>query len=232
MVQSNTPTFALITSACSQTGKMYAYELANRGMNLLLIDRTGNGLEELANDLKKLHVVVKWKEIDFLKKEHLFEFSNWIQQGFKIKLLINIASFECKGSFLESQMEYIHRIFQMNIRSTNTITQVVLPVLLQQNEAGLLNVSSLGDISLLNYKTVYKSSKNLIKQYTENLKSEFQNSAIDVRWIDLGYHGKKSVFSENLNFINRLISFNFRSHKTLVAKSISSLKLNSYIGVN
>jgi short-subunit dehydrogenase len=232
MVQSNSPTFALITSACSHTGKMYAYELAERGMNLLLIDMSGMGLEELAIDLKKFHVIVKWKEIDFLKKEHLFEFSNWIQQGFKIKLLINIASFECKGSFLESQIEYIHRIFQMNIRSTNTITQMVLPLLLQQNQASLFNVSSLGDISLMNYKTVYKSSRNLIKQYTENLKTEFRYSNVNVRWIDLGYHGKRETIGENLNFISRLISFNFRSHKTLVAQSISSLKLNSYISVN
>ena len=225
MVQTNSPSFALITAACSQTGRIYASELASRGMNLLLIDFAGIGLEDLAYELKKFNVIVKWKEIDFLKKGHLFEFSNWIQQGFKIILLVNIASFECKGSFLESQMEYIHRIFQMNIKSTNNITQLVLPVLMEQNHAILLNVSSLGDISLLNYKTLYKSSKNLIRQYTENLKSEFRNTNLDVRWIDLCYHGKKSVFSENLNFISRIISFNFRSHKSLVSKSISRLNL-------
>lgn len=232
MVQTNRPTFALITSACSKTGRLYANELAERGINLLLLDFDSMGLSELAIELEQKNIIVHCFEFDFLKREQFHEFSKWIQQGFKIKMLVNIASFECKGSFLASQIEYIHHIFQMNIRSTNNITKLVIPILLQQKDSVLLNVSSLGDISLLNYKTVYKSSRQLIKQYTELLQEELKNKGLKVKWIDLGYQGKQSIFSDNLNFINRFVSFNFRSPQGLVIDSIKTITTHSFLKSN
>ena len=92
---------ALITGASSGIGRDMARYLASKNIDLILVARRKERLEDLK---KECNVSVEFVELDLLKKENLYKLFKKYQNK-KIDILINNAGFGLFGDFLETNLE-------------------------------------------------------------------------------------------------------------------------------
>lgn len=173
-------TFALVTGASQGLGKAMALELAKRKINLLLVALPGEGVEPLAAQLAGLGVEAHFYETDLSRRENVLKLTDWVNQNFSVGILINNAGRGGTRSMLAADAEYVDGIVQLNIAAPALITHQLLPNLLRQNNAYILNVSSMAAFSPIGFKTVYPASKRFIRHFSLGLRQELKGTGVSV----------------------------------------------------
>lgn len=191
--------YAVITGASSGLGRAFAFELAGRGKNLVLVSLPGEGLPCLADQLKPFAIRVVHYETDLTLHENVHAFTNWVNKHFQVSILINNAGMGGTRRFLEADVDYINRIIQLNVMSTSLITRALLPNLLLQQKAYVLNVSSMAAFSPMGFKTVYPASKAFIHHFTRGLYQELKNTNVFVSVVNPGPMKTNHDTTERIN---------------------------------
>ncbi len=178
--------YALITGASSGLGRAFAYELARKKINLILVSLKEEGLPELSDELVKQDIDVRFYETDLVIPENMIRMTEWVNQHFSVFMLINNAGIGGSRRFAEVDFNYLNRIIQLNVLATTAVTHALLPNLLQQEKGYILNVSSMAAFSPMGYKTVYPASKAFIHHFTRGLYQELRHTNVFVSVINPG----------------------------------------------
>src|SRR6267142_1386305 len=173
---------ALVTGASSGLGKAFARALAARKQNLVLVARSKEKLEALANELKVAHgVEAAAIECDLarpLAGQHLVQ--QLKEREFKIGLLLNNAGFGLQGQMwkldLESQIEMIH----LHNCAVVELTYLLLPPMIEERRGGIINISSMAGFQALPYATLYSASKSFLTTFSLALEQEVARYKIPV----------------------------------------------------
>ena len=173
--------YTLITGAGSGLGREFAIQCAQRGMNVILIALPGGGTVSLAENLKMEHGVdVQAFEFDMTDSLELISRINGIAALYNIDFLINNAGVGGTSSILETSLERIDGIIQLNVRSTVLITRLLIPHLMKNKRSYIMNISSMAAFSPIAYKTVYPASKAFISSFSLSLREELSGTGISV----------------------------------------------------
>lgn len=178
--------YAVITGASSGLGKAFAFELANRNINLVLVSLPDEGLPDMAATLRKLGIEVSYFETDLTNHENILSLTNWINTTFDVFMLINNAGMGGTKRFLDADTAYLNNIIQLNVMSTSLITRALLPNLMQQRQSYILNVSSMAAFSPMGFKTVYPASKAFVHHFTRGLYQELKKTNVFVSVVNPG----------------------------------------------
>ena len=101
-------------------------------------------------------------------------------------MLINNAGLGGSQKFTDASIQYINSIIQVNVLATSLLTHQLLPNLLKQPQAYILNVSSMAAFSPIGYKTVYPASKTFIHSFSRGLSEELKNTGVVVSVVNPG----------------------------------------------
>ncbi len=173
--------YALITGASSGLGKEFAIQCAQRGMNVLLIALPGGNTASLAENLRlEYGVDVHAFEFDMTDSIELISRVNGIADTYNINFLINNAGVGGTSSILETSLERIDGIIQLNVRSTTLITRLLIPHLMKNESSYIMNISSMAAFSPIAYKTVYPASKAFISSFSLSLREELSGTGVSV----------------------------------------------------
>ena len=172
--------FAVVTGASSGLGRCFALELAHRGVNTILVSLPGEGLMNVAFESRYLGVESYIRETDITKKENIAGLCGWINSNYEVFMLINNAGCGGTRGFADSTPEYLDTIIQLNITATTMMTRLLLPNMLRQEKAYVLNVSSMASFSPVGYKTVYPASKRFVQHFSRGLYQELKNTSVFV----------------------------------------------------
>ncbi len=172
--------YALITGASMGFGKLLAFELCRRKINVILVSLPGEKIEDIARICKEKGVDAQTYEADLTKREDLLKMTAWANAHFNIHILINNAGSGGTQCFHQSDLSYIENLMQINITATTIITHQLLPNLLKQEESFILNVSSMAAISPIGFKTVYSASKRYIQHFSLALQHELKGTPVSV----------------------------------------------------
>ena len=97
--------WALVTGASSGIGKEFCYQLANRGMNIVLVARRKNLIEEIALDIElKNGVKTKIIDVDITQDfavDQIYDKLKNIEVGF----LVNNAGIGSFGDFHQTELK-------------------------------------------------------------------------------------------------------------------------------
>ncbi|MFI2744038.1 SDR family NAD(P)-dependent oxidoreductase [Zhouia sp. PK063] len=171
--------YALVTGASRGLGRAYAFELAKRNYNLIMVSLPDDGLEEIANNIQQQYKVdVVYFEKDLTQKEDILNLAIDVNQNYNLNMLINNVGFGGGRHFLEVSSDYIDRMIQLNVRATALITHELLPNLIQRKKAFVLNVSSMAGMSPIGYKTVYPATKAFVYSFSRSLEKEFADTNV------------------------------------------------------
>lgn len=173
--------YAVITGASKGLGKSIALELAKAKHNIILVSLPGEGLSELCNQLILSEgIKALYYETDFSVYENIMNLSRWLNDNFRINMLINNAGVGGTKKFLKAGSEYIYKIIQINVVAPSVLIHNLLPNLLRQKESYILNISSIASFCPSAFKTVYPASKKFISYLSKGINEEFKDTSLSV----------------------------------------------------
>ncbi len=175
--------WALITGAAMGLGAQFARQCAARGLNLLLIDREGKELRELAGSIEDTTGrEVQTMKVDLSRPEFLKEIrkkSDYLDIG----LLVNNAGESRVSPFLDLEPDFLANQVQVNVRAPLLLTRHFAPLMKERGRGGIIFLSSGSANVGTGYAANYAGTKawNLI--VAESLWYELSPYNVDV----LGY---------------------------------------------
>lgn len=167
---------ALITGASSGIGRDMAINLASRGIDLILVARRKERLEELKTELK---VNVEVIPLDISIKENCYSLYEQVKDK-NIDILINNAGFGVYGKFDESDLEKEINMIELNITALHILTKLFLKDFKKRNSGYILNVASSAAFSAGPLLSSYYGTKNYVYRLTEAIYEELRRDKSNV----------------------------------------------------
>jgi len=174
--------YTLITGASEGLGKAFAFECAERGMNLVLVSLPDSGLSDLANFISRnFNVSVHVFETDLSRSSGCYDlFLEIEKQGLQLNTLINNAGVGSTMMFDEGSPEFFEKQIGLNVLATTVITHLFVKNLRGKMPANILNVGSLASFFYLPKKQVYGGTKSYVYYFSKTLKKELKNKGVNV----------------------------------------------------
>ena len=170
---------ALITGASSGIGRDMARELAKKGMDLILVARNEEGLNEIKKQLEEENnVKIKIYAIDLSVKENLFKL---YEQEKEIDILINNAGFGLYGNFTETDLEKEIKMIDTNITAVHILTKLYLKEMVKKDKGHILNVASIAGFTPGPLMATYYATKNYILSLTRGINKELKKNKSKVK---------------------------------------------------
>ena len=204
MEPENTSLFALVTGASHGLGEAIAIELAQRKINLILVALPNDGLQEVAATLAARGVKVHTYETDLIKMDNVLRLAGWVNENFSVHILVNNAGIGGSGKFEEAETEYLDGMIQLNVRAVVLLTRQLLPNLMRQKKAYVLNVSSIASFSSIGFKTVYPATKKFIQHFSEGLNEELKGAGVSITVVCPGPMATNETLKKRLEKQGRL----------------------------
>ncbi len=171
---------AIVTGASDGLGKEVALKLGEAGVNLALIARRKEKLEEVKKQIRGVKV-----EIYSCDVKDLSQIKTTIKKiidDFKsIDILINNAGiWQKKMPVEEISEQVVEDVIATNLTGLIHITRLIMPILKKQEEAAIVNVSSRAGTGAAKGESVYAASKWGVRGFTEVLRVDLKGTNVRV----------------------------------------------------
>jgi 17beta-estradiol 17-dehydrogenase / very-long-chain 3-oxoacyl-CoA reductase len=184
--------WAIVTGATDGIGKAYAFALAKRGLNIILVSRTPFKLQNVAADIESKYLGIRTKiiDVDFSSSHETYipRIEEAIR-GLNIGVLVNNVgmSYDHPEPFLNTSSEMVNKLILCNIVSVNEMTRLILPQMVERKKGAIINLASLGGAMCTPLLSVYSATKAYVDRFTEGLEYEYGRKGITVQCIMPGY---------------------------------------------
>ena len=122
--------------------------------------------------------------------------SEVVSQAGRIDLLVNNAGIGLLGAAEESSAAQANALFDVNVFGIMRVTNAVLPVMRNQGNGRIINVSSILGLIPAPYNALYASTKHAIEGYSESLDHELRAFGIRVALVEPGV--TRTAFDANI----------------------------------
>jgi len=179
---------ALVTGASEGLGKSFAFELAGRNINLILVSLPASGLPELAGFIQaNFTIQVNYIELDLTSAESYTDiFKMMKERRLTADLLINNAGLGNWSWFEEKGISFYKNQIDLNITSTVMLTRLFLDQINKETASYILNVGSLGGRFIVPRKQVYGATKSFISYFTRCLQLEQSGTRVHISLLSPG----------------------------------------------
>ncbi len=173
---------SLITGASMGIGAAFAQALAARGANLVLVARSREKLDALAQELARAYGVRAEVIPADLSRPGAARavFEEAATRGLTVDLLVNNAGFATYGQFEEVSGERQHDEVMLNCAAMVDLTHAFLPGMVRRGSGGIINVASTAAFQPLPYMAVYGATKAFVLSFSEALWAENRARGVDV----------------------------------------------------
>lgn len=172
---------ALITGGGRGIGRSTAIAFAKEGINIGLIGRTLENLENVVAELKEYGVKVAIATGDVSNIDEANAAVEKIRGELgAIDILVNSAGISKFGNFLELDPEEWSKIIQVNVMGVYYITRAVLPEMIERKTGDIINISSTAGQKGAPVTSAYSASKAAVIALSESLMLEVRKHNIRV----------------------------------------------------
>jgi len=172
--------WALITGASAEIGAEFAHQLAELGLNLVLVARRRERMEELARQLESTHGIQVLSVKSDLSQPDFMSVLEPATRSVDIGLLINNAGFGTAGSFLAHNLEREVAQLHVNCRAPLILTHVFGNRLARRGKGGIIFASSVSAYVATPCEINYAANKIYELFLAEALRYELAAVGIDV----------------------------------------------------
>ena len=149
---------ALITGASSGIGRSFAYLLASRGYDLVLVARRKKRLEDIKSSVDVNVTVI---DMDISTTFNCHKLYNKVK-GMDIDIVINAAGFGLIGEFNDTNLDRELDMVDLNVKSVHVLTKLFLNDFIKKNSGYILNVASIAAFQPGPLMATYYASKSYV----------------------------------------------------------------------
>ncbi|MEC3956869.1 SDR family NAD(P)-dependent oxidoreductase [Nocardia sp. CDC153] len=188
----------VITGAGSGIGRALADRLAGHGARLALSDIDKDGLTETAERLRFRGVEVRADALDVTDRDAVLRYADTVAAEFGVvHQIYNNAGIAYFGSVLDSELEDIERVMNVDYWGVVYGTKAFLPHLIASGDGHVVNISSLFGLLSLGGQSAYNSAKFAVRGFTEALRQEMLAERLPVRVTCVHPGGIKTAVARN-----------------------------------
>lgn len=189
---------ALITGASSGIGRELANLFARDGYNLVLVGRSNDQLNNLADTYSEQFgitaTVINKDLADPKAPEEIYAETQ--QQSIQVDILVNDAGFGEYGKFAtETDLQAELQLIQVNATALVHLTKLYVKDMVARNDGKILMLGSEVSVSPNPMMSVYAGTKAFIKSFSESLRNELNDTNVTITVLMPG--------ATNTNFFNR-----------------------------
>lgn len=173
---------ALITGASSGIGQELAKLFAKDGYNLVLVARSEDTLDRLADVFKSNYGTGQITIInkDLSEEDAAQDVYDQVKaKGITVNVLVNDAGASTYGKFAtETDWEREKAVIHLNVLSTTLLTKLFLKDMVARNEGRILQLASLVSVTPFPLMSVYAATKSYIYNLTQSLINEIKDTNV------------------------------------------------------
>lgn len=172
--------WGIVLGATEGIGKANAFELARRGMDVILVGRRKEALEILASEInaetgREIKVLPQdLSEYDAAEK--LIEATKDLDMG-----LINyVACLHSMGQYNKVDYAKYEQMYRVNIRTFSKLLHHFIGLFKERNRGAFVTIGSLSGWTSLPFCAEYAAQKSYMMALTEGVAYECKNTNVDV----------------------------------------------------
>lgn len=161
---------ALITGASSGIGESFARTLHDMAIDLVLVARDKEKLEQLKKEFGKKTKIIEMDLSSTYNAMELYE----ICKNDKIDILINNAGYGDFGYFNETNLDKEMNMIELNIKTVQILTKMFLNDFIKHNRGYILNIASMAAFFPGPLMATYYATKSYVLNLTKGLSNELK----------------------------------------------------------
>lgn len=179
---------ALITGASGGIGYEIAKLFAMDGVNLILMARSADKLNEIKQIFEKDYkIAVKVITADLSSEKELPQIIESInKEDITINYLVNNAGFGLQDAFLKGSVNTYSSMISLNINTLTYLTRIVGEKMAKSGSGKILNIASIAGFQPDPYFAVYGATKAYVLSFTEAIHEEFKKTGVSVTALSPG----------------------------------------------
>lgn len=162
----------LITGAGQGLGRAVALQTAQAGAHVFVTDMNAAKVEEVVNEIRNLGGNAQGYCLNVTDLSQIAQVKKNVMESGGLDILVNNAGTVLGGDFLSVPLEVHHRMAAVNLLGLWNITHAFLPLLIQRQDACVLNVASASAILPLPHAATYAATKAAVLSFSDSLKEE------------------------------------------------------------
>ncbi|MBE8968493.1 SDR family oxidoreductase, partial [Nostocales cyanobacterium LEGE 12452] len=181
-MQNNRKQTALITGASGGIGYEFVKLFAQDGYNLVLVARSVDKLNKIADEFKKkFGIDVKVISKDLSNPSAPEEIFRELEQAsINVDVLVNNAGFATYGLFNEIDLNAEMQLLQVNVLCLTHLTKLFLKGMVQRGSGKILNLASTAAFQPGPLMAVYYASKAYVLSFSEAIANELEGTGVSV----------------------------------------------------
>lgn len=188
---------ALLTGASRGLGVHIARALAEEGVNLALIARSIDALDEVREEVILHNIKAVVIPADLSDTEQVMALADKVGDELgPIDILINNAGIEWANPFCSYSPQEIQKMIQVNFTAPMLLTRSVLQGMLDRGRGHIVNMSSLAGKTGFPNQTPYASTKAGMIMFTNSLRTELDGTPVGASVICPGFVAEDGMYAE------------------------------------
>jgi short-subunit dehydrogenase len=186
----------LITGPSSGIGLELARLFAADRSDLILVARSEDKLQSLANELRTAHgitVDVRVRDLSIPGSAQAL-FDELERDGRQVDVVVNNAGFGKMARFVDVDADTYARMVELNVATLTLLTRLFLPGMIARGRGGVLNLASTASFQPGPNCAAYYASKAFVRSLSEAIAEELRGTGVTVTALCPG--PTKTGFSE------------------------------------
>jgi short-subunit dehydrogenase len=225
------PRRAVVTGASTGLGAAFATALAREGYDLVIVARSRDRLEALAEHLHQRYAsTVEVCVADLTHPAELSMVEKRVAEDAGLTLLVNNAGFGTTGRFATLDPGREEEEIRLNIVALSRLTRAALPAMIARRHGGIINVSSIAAFLPGPYDATYGATKAFVNSFTEALHEELRGTGVRVQTLCPGF--TRTEFQQRAGVdTTRVPSFVWMTAEFVVEASLAALQRGTVVCV-
>jgi short-subunit dehydrogenase len=175
---------ALITGASTGIGAVYADRLAKRGYDLILVARSKDKLDEVAQQIqsstgRKAEVL----QADLAVPADVKRVAERLATDASITAFVNNAGIASASKLLDSDLDYLDQIVQINVTAFTRLAVAAASNFVKKSSGLIINIGSVVALAPELLNGVYSGSKAFVQNFSISLKNELADKGVKVQMV-------------------------------------------------
>ncbi|OQR77748.1 estradiol 17-beta-dehydrogenase 12-B isoform 1 [Tropilaelaps mercedesae] len=181
--------WAVITGASDGIGRAYAEQLADKGLNIVLISRTLSKLEQVAAGIQqKFKVETKVLSVDFSSSDRgYYDAIKKLLADIEISVLVNNVGMSFPYpeyyTLVPDGDVLMDQLIQANCTAATRMMRIILPAMAERKTGVIINISSLSSMYPLPLLSVYAGTKAYLDFVSQAVNTEYKRFGIVVQCV-------------------------------------------------